>query len=264
LIARVLAGNEHPEHSVTFARPFALGKYLVTHAEFAAFVRETGYAMASGECSVYVDRHYRKPAGVGWEYPGFVPGDRDPVLCVSWGDTQAYIAWLNRKLRGPGSASTDGGGPYRLPSEAEWEYAAAGGSQQREYPWGSTDPGTDNRYAIYSCNYPTPGGICSTDDGITHIAPVGTATLGAGLWGQLDLAGDAWELVLDTYEPTYFDPCTDCTVTASPFPLGHALRGSPVGINSQISELEPTFRAFPAMGNNLNGQGVGFRCARTP
>jgi sulfatase modifying factor 1 len=258
---------------------FRLDRYLVTVGRFRQFVIawNAGWLPTPGSGKhVHLNGGNGLAATTGGYEPGWVaaddmavaptdsnllcgpdfgtwtpsPGGQEnlPITCVTWEEAYAFCIW-------------DGG---FLPSEAEWEYAAAGGSQQREYPWGSTDPGTDNRYAIYSCNYPTPGGICSTDDGITHIAPVGTATLGAGLWGQLDLAGDAWELVLDTYEPTYFDPCTDCTVTASPFPLGHALRGSPVGINSQISELEPTFRAFPAMGNNLNGQGVGFRCARTP
>jgi formylglycine-generating enzyme len=61
-----------------------------------------------------------------------------PINCVNWYDAYAFCIW-------------DGG---VLPSEAEWGYAAAGGSQQREYPWGSTDPGTTNRYAIYYCNYP--------------------------------------------------------------------------------------------------------------
>ncbi len=258
---------------------FRLDKYLVTVGRFRQFVHASnaGWLPAPGSGKhVHLNGGKGLTATGGGFEPGWVaaddmavaptdtnllcgpdlgtwtpsPGGQEnlPITCVSWEEAYAFCIW-------------DGG---FLPSEAEWEYAAAGGSQQREYPWGSTDPGTDNRYAIYGCNYPTPGAACSTDDGITHIAPVGTATLGAGLWGQLDLGGDAWELVLDTYEPTYFNPCADCADTTSPLPLGHALRGALVGINSQISDLLSTFRGFFAMGNNLNGQGFGFRCARTP
>jgi sulfatase modifying factor 1 len=99
------------------------------------------------------------------------PGDNEhlPIDCVNWWEAYAFCIW-------------DGG---FLPSEAEWEYAAAGGSQQREYPWGSTDPGTGNGYAIYGAHY--TGNVVPLE-----IAPVGTPTLGAGRWGQLDLAGDVW------------------------------------------------------------------------
>jgi formylglycine-generating enzyme required for sulfatase activity len=176
-----------------------------------------------------------------------------PITCVGWEDAYAFCIW-------------DGG---FLPSEAEWEYAAAGGSQQREYPWGSTDPGTSNQYAIYECYYPIGFGPCTGVGGIANIAPVGTATMGAGLWGQLDLAGDAWELVLDSflflpgpYDP-YVDPCIDCA-TLSSLPIQHDLRGALVGINSHESLLHPWTGGFAAGGNNLNGQGLGFRCARTP
>ena len=110
-------------------------------------------------------------------------GNEDlPITCVNWEAAYAFCIW-------------DGG---FLPSEAEWEYAAAGGSQQREYPWGSADPGTANQYAIYECYYPIGFGPCGDSGGIANIAPVGTAPMGAGLWGQLDLAGDGWELVLDS------------------------------------------------------------------
>jgi formylglycine-generating enzyme required for sulfatase activity len=117
-----------------------------------------------------------------------------PINCVNWYEAYAFCIW-------------DGG---FLPSEAEWEYAAAGGSEQREYPWGSTDPGTGNQYAIHGdgtggCDYPSTS-VCL---GVANIAPVGTATLGAGLWGQLDLAGEVTEWNLDTWD-LYVDPCTDC------------------------------------------------------
>ena len=91
------------------------------------------------------------------------------VNCVNWYEAYAFCIW-------------DGGS---LPSEAEWEYGAAGGSQQREYPWGATPPGIANQYAIYGCHY-LDSGTCS---GSAGLAPVGAASLGGGLWGQLDLAG---------------------------------------------------------------------------
>src|SRR5580693_6419764 len=114
-----------------------------------------------------------------------------PINCVNWWEAYAFCIW-------------DGG---FLPSESEWEYAAAGGSQQRDYPWGSTDPGTANQYAIYNCNYPNGSGGC-TD--LSSIAPVGTATMGAGVWGQLDLVGEVWQWTADWYRVAYVDPCVDC------------------------------------------------------
>ncbi len=163
-----------------------------------------------------------------------------PINCLNWWELYAFCIW-------------DGG---FLPSEAEWEYAAAGGSQQREYPWGATEPGTANQYAIYGCYYPDQSGTCSIT-GVTNIAPVGTATLGAGLWGQLDLDGELWEWTLDSYATSYVDPCTDCahvTVTS-----GRMARG--VGFYGLASGLLPPSRdgALPDRANS-----AGVRCARAP
>jgi len=154
---------------------------------------------------------------------------------VNWWESYAFCIW-------------DGG---FLPSEAEWEYAAAGGTQQREYPWGSMAPGTANQYAIYGC-YFNATGSCS---GVTNIAPVGTATLGAGLWGQLDLAGDVLEWNLDGYAP--YVACTDCadfTVSKG------VIRGG--NFDTNASSLLPPYRDnyTPA----ARGSGIGFRCSRTP
>ncbi len=127
-----------------------------------------------------------------------------PINCENWFEAYAFCIW-------------DGG---FLPSEAEWEYAAAGGSQQRCFPWGPTTPvgaecpGAGCEYAIYQCDYP-PGALGNCFGG--NIAPVGFADAGAGLYGQLDMAGNLWEWVLDWYQTPYVDPCTNCANLATPF-----------------------------------------------
>ena len=171
-----------------------------------------------------------------------------PINCVNWYERYAFCIW-------------DGG---FLPSEAEWEYAAVGGSQQRLYPWGSTDPGTvcpgtGCEYAIYSCVYPssgTYGGVsCS---GLTNIAPVGTAGLGAGYWGQLDLAGELWEGVLDWYT-AYVNPCVDCA-NLSEVSLSRMVRGG-----AYYEPLVPSSLRYEyGPGSDDRSSVVGFRCARAP
>jgi formylglycine-generating enzyme required for sulfatase activity len=167
-----------------------------------------------------------------------------PITCVNWYEAYAFCIW-------------DGG---FLPSEAEWEFAAAGGSEELEYPWGTTDPDTSCmgpgcEYAIYGCYYPGGSGNCS---GVSNIAPVGTATLGIGRWNQLDLAGDAWEWNLDYYAP-YVDPCTDCAYLATA--PNRVVRGGV--FNGAESYLLPPGRGFVGPPTSRDG-GVGFRCARTP
>jgi formylglycine-generating enzyme len=164
-----------------------------------------------------------------------------PINCVNWWESYAFCIW-------------DGG---FLPSEAEWEYVAAGGDQQREYPWGSTAPGTGNQYAIYGCYYPSGGGPGSCSVGVSNITPVGTATLGAGLWGQLDMAGTVFEWNLDWYA-AYVNPCTDCaylTAASNRVSRGDGFGGTPPFL------LSSTRNSFPP--SDRNG-GLGLRCARPP
>ncbi|WP_437730836.1 formylglycine-generating enzyme family protein [Sorangium sp. So ce1335] len=120
-----------------------------------------------------------------------------PMNCLSWYVAFAFCAW-------------DGG---RLPTEAEWHYAAAGGKEQRAYPWSNPADATtiDGTYTVYDCAGGEPAGSCTFDD----IQPVGSrSTKGDGRWGHADLAGNMWEWVLDWYA-AYPDNCHNCAESTS-------------------------------------------------
>jgi len=194
-------------------------------------------------------------------YPGYdtwtnTAGSQEnlPLNCVSWYDAYAFCIW-------------DGG---FLPSEAELEFAAAGGSQQREYPWGSTDPGTDSQHAIYDCSYlPSPPGAEGCG-----VAPVGMAALGAGLWGQLDLVGNVSEWNLDWGVFTsdtgihYVDPCVDCANLFSEPPpaVSYGGRMAQGGDFTTPLSLISVIEAQQGNGGLPAGRyyGLGLRCARSP
>lgn len=176
-----------------------------------------------------------------------VPGDNEnlPINAVGWYEAYAFCIW-------------DGG---FLPSEAEWEYAASGGDEQREYPWGSMDPGVDNEYAIHGgglgqCDYP----VLETCTGEANIAPVGTPRLGAGRWGHLDLAGNVWQWALDADPGPYFDPCLDCAS------LNRPSNGFLLDIQGgNFSYPDPfLLSAFRYENNPNRDPRIGFRCARSP
>ena len=180
--------DESPQHVVSL-RSFALGKYDVTRGEYAAFVRETGYPAGDG-CGRDSFK-WNKQAGVGWQNPGFSQTERDPVVCVSWHDARAYISWLNGKMRRLVTAPDDG--PYRLPSESEWEYAARAGTTTRFW-WGDDDAGADN-HAWYKSN----------SGGQTH--PVGSRP--SNSFGLYDMAGNVWQWTEDCYADSYANAPTD-------------------------------------------------------
>jgi formylglycine-generating enzyme required for sulfatase activity len=143
-----------------------------------------------------------------------------------------------------------------IPTEAELEYAQAGGPQQRKYPWGSSDPGATTDYAIWGCYYP--------GDGACGVAPVGSAVAGAGLFGQLDLVGNVYQITLDDCSNNGFvDPCDDCVF------LG-ADGSSLIRIKGGSYRGDGRFNPFMLSGGPGDCDVVGpenytgFRCARTP
>jgi len=122
------------------------------------------------------------------------PTDQEelPLNCISWYEAFAFCIW-------------DGG---YLPSDAEWNYATSGGSEQRAFPW-STPPEAlmvDSSYASYECVGDTVPGCALSD-----ISVVGSKPAGNGRWGQADLGGDLYEWLLDeSLGNSYLDPCLDC------------------------------------------------------
>ncbi len=165
------------------------------------------------------------------------PNENRPINCVTWFEAYAFCAW-------------DGG---RLPTEAEWNYAAAGGSEQRPFPWGPTVPSADAKLAIYGCFFKGTGTCFGVDD----IASVGSVPAGNAKWGQSDLGGNVFEWVLDS-GGSYSNPCVDCAniPTSNQRQVrGGDFKGSTYFIYSyQRSTLTATQR-------NL---GQGMRCARAP
>jgi formylglycine-generating enzyme required for sulfatase activity len=187
--------DEAPQHQVSLPS-FALGKYDVTRGEYAAFARETGYLAGDGCGTGHAILKWEKDPTVTWDNPGYAQTDRDPVVCVSWQDAHAYIAWLNDKTTRSGATSRHG--PYRLPSEAEWEYAARAGTTTLFY-WGDDDAAAPVHAwfnANSGCEH-VAGLYC--DHG--HAQPVGGRPPNA--FGLYDMAGNVWQWTEDCYDDSY-------------------------------------------------------------
>ena len=205
-------GDERPVHDVT-VRAFALGRHEVTIGEFRRFVAATGY-LTDAERSVGHEGCYGRQApngspwdtgrgwirGFTWQAPGYSVTDRHPVACVSWNDAQEYLRWLSRST----------GRRYRLPSEAEWEYAARAGSQHI-YPWGD-EPDAGCTHANGRDLTPWPdGGVWDTrmncNDGHFWPAPVGS--FAANRFGLHEMIGNISEWTEDCRHDDYIGAPTD-------------------------------------------------------
>ena len=252
--------DEAPQHKVSL-RSFALGRYDVTRAEYALFVRETGHPPGGGCGRGRAIFKWEKDPKLTWENPGHAQTDRDPVVCVNWQDARAYIAWLNRKAH-RGAASADG--PYRLPSEAEWEYAARGGTTTKFY-WGDDDSAA-LVHAWFNANSgceKMDGLFC--ENGQTH--PVGAKPPNA--FGLYDMVGNVWQWTEDCYDNTYAGVPADGRANETPSTDIHAndRQGNCLRIDRGGSWMFPVWLLRPATRErnpaDYRNDIMGFRVART-
>jgi formylglycine-generating enzyme required for sulfatase activity len=165
--------DEYPQHRVRITKPFYLGTYDVTRGQFRQFVADTSYkteAEKGREPGAYGWDPDKKEFGFNakysWRYAGFEQTDEHPVVCVSWNDAVAFCHWLSKKESKA----------YRLPTEAEWEYACRAGTTTRY--WSGDDPETlakvDNvADAAAEAQFPDWKHTLKTSDGYVFTAPVG-------------------------------------------------------------------------------------------
>jgi formylglycine-generating enzyme required for sulfatase activity len=242
--------DEGPVREVVIARPFAVAVHEVTRGQFAAFVTATGH-VAAITCAVRLGEKAERLNGKTWRDPNIMQADDHPVVCVSWDDAKAYVAWL--------AAST--GFRYRLLSEAEWEYAARGGAATR-YPFGD-DSSDICRYGNVADASAKAAGMGATwpyvdcTDGFGRTtAPVGSFR--PNPFGIYDMQGNAWEWVEDCYRDSYAEAPTDGSPVVVADCRVRIDRGG--GWYTNRGTNRPAERAsYPPSGASAN---IGFRIAR--
>ena len=217
--------SEGPQHEVTIAKPFAIGRFAVTFEEW-------DFAQGDKDWKHVTGRPPRKPDDDGWGR-----ADR-PAIGVSWDDAEAYMKWLSHKT----------GRHYRLPTEAEWEYACRAGTAT-PFWWGKS---ITPEQANYDGNYPYDGGPKGEYRGKT--LPV--KSFEANPWGFYQVHGNVWEWCADGRRSYTTEPVTD--------PVGpldgasRALRGG--SWNYDARGVRAANRRAYSRGRRYFS--TGFRCAR--
>ena len=184
--------DEGPLHRVEFAQSFAIGKFEVSRGEYGRFMQATDRS-SEGGCFFRTGPVPELQDSLSWLDPGYEQNDDHPAVCVSWEDAIAYVAWL----------TATSGKTYRLPSEAEWEYAARAGTDSERF-WGlSADDGCAYANgADLTSETDVPGwSVAKCHDGYSYTAVVGWFRPNA--YGLHDVLGNVAEWVADCWNDSY-------------------------------------------------------------
>ncbi len=218
--------DEKPTRQVTLRR-FQLARHAVTFAQYDAYTDATGRARVNDE---------------GWGR------DSRPVIHVSWNDAQEFIRWLNARS----------GQHYRLPSEAEWEYAARAGSKGH-YPWGDHfQQGLANSAGTVGAagTAGTAGPGAASTDRHEFTAPVGSFP--ANGWGLFDMIGNVEQWVADCYRESYSAAPVDGSAVDDQLCAQRVRRGGSWGLAPWFLRVDYRNSAPPT----LQSDAIGFRLAR--
>ena len=247
------SSDEKPQHTVRITKNFGMGKFEVTRGQFAMFVKDTNYVTDAekgdgGYGWSSTSGKFSQSKDYTWRSAGFPQTDEHPVVNVSWNDVAAYVAWRSKKY----------GRTYRLPTEAEFEYANRAGTTTR-YASGSDDIETVAKIGNIA------DGIASekvsswktiqAKDGYVFTAPVGQ--FAANKFGLHDLTGNVWEWCADWYDSGYYKQFAGKTVDDPQGPTAgssRVLRGGGFFSTNRTRVAYRNYNTPTSAGNNM-----GFR-----
>ena len=225
--------EEGPQHRVRIRQAFALGETPVTVDAYSMFIAETGYDMG-GSAWVWTGEKWETVKGKGWRDPGFAQHGQHPVTCVNWDDARAFIAWLNDRAGLKNRLDA-----YRLPSEAEWEYACRAGTTSA-YNTGAKIESFQARFATREGTSPA-GGYPATG------------------YGLRDMHGNVWEWCEDVWHKSYDGAPNDGSAQLNGNSSLRVLRGGSWFNDPRNLRSARRGRAYPTVRNG----NIGFRLART-
>lgn len=257
--------GEGPIREVT-VKPFRIDRYPVTNALFAKFVQATGYITEAEhfgwsfvfwshiqedrfeelvEDTVAAAPWWCKVSEVAWNTPEGPGSNIDgranhPVVQVSWNDAQAFCAWSGQ----------------RLPTEAEWEYAARGGLVQNIYPWGDKlRPDNQHRMNIWQGTFPSED---TGDDGYTGTCPVDAFP--PNDFGLYSVTGNTWEWCSDWFDPTFHITASRDNPQGPPEGITRGMRGGSFLCHRSYCNR---YRVAARSSNTPDSasSNIGFRCA---
>lgn len=233
--------DQQPARTISVSG-FRISDTEITVAQFRSFVESTGYttdAERLGKCWTTNNQdQLTARTGATWRDPGFSQSDDHPVVCVSWRDARQFAEWV--------------GG--RLPTEAEWEYAARARGRKIRYPWGNNMDGSALNFADQNTSFPWAD--ATSDDGFERTAPVGSYVAnGVGLH---DMAGNVAEWTQDWYQPDYYAESAQDNPAGPGSGDARVVRGG--GWNDALTQCLPTYRRSVDPG--LPTDAIGFRIVR--
>jgi sulfatase modifying factor 1 len=242
---------EEPAHYVRISS-FWMDKFLVTNQQFATFVAVTGYVTEAekfGWSGVFIPAQHQwvSVAGAEWRHPEgpestLTGRSKFPVLDVSWRDAGAYCEWTKK----------------RLPTEAEWDFAARGGLDGATYSWGNElTPHGKHLANVWQGNFPTED---DGKDGFRYISPIGSFPPNG--YGLYDMTGNVWEWTADWFSEDYYRFSNGTTNPAGPaYGSEKVIRGgSWLCSANYCTGYRVAARQKTAPDSGLNN--LGFRCAR--